>query len=146
MSPNRFVRPDMLACVHDGRRRLGVITGARLCLNRAGFRSDIANVAKASVDDFVSTINKHATAKDALTSDKTSASARSCLKALLFATANVPGIEGHRTRQRHVGLAMNLLFHPCVPFFAGQFRWHTISSRKRHVHWAWHSSLWTTSV
>ena len=52
ISPSRFVKPEILACLHDGRRRLATIKGARMCLDRAGFRGDINHIAKTTVEDF----------------------------------------------------------------------------------------------
>ena len=40
----------------------------------------------------------------------------SCAEILLFATSSVPGTEGYRVRQRHLGFSINLLFNPCVLF------------------------------
>ena len=116
-SPNRFVKPEILAFMHDGRRRLGMLTGARACLNRTGFKGDVAQIAKASVEDFIGAVSTFDTANEALASSTPSEPARACLKALLFATSNVPGTEGYRIRQRHFGLACNLLFSPCTLFF-----------------------------
>ena len=119
-SPNRFVRSDILALMHDTKRRLGIITGARACLSRAGFRADVANMAKITVEDFLAASNA-ATASDALVDPTVSDSAKACLKSLLFATAAVPGTEGYRVRQRHLGVSMNILFNPCVLFFTLNF-------------------------
>ena len=52
-SPSRFVRPEILACVHDGRRRLGMLTGARTYLSRKGFAQDLKLLGRATVDDFI---------------------------------------------------------------------------------------------
>eukprot|EP00435_Cladocopium_sp_Y103_P021272 s390_g5.t1 len=119
-SPNRFVRPDILACMHDTKRRLGIITGARACLSRSGFKADIVNMAKVTVQDFLAASNT-TTASDALADSTLADSAKACLKSLLFATATVPGTEGYRVRQRHLGVNMNLLFNPCVLFFTLNF-------------------------
>ena len=119
-SPNRFVRPDILACMHDAKRRLGIITGARACLSRTGFKADVVNMAKVTVQDFLAASNT-ASASDALADSTLADSAKACLKSLLFATATVPGTEGYRVRQRHVGVNMNLLFNPCVLFFTLNF-------------------------
>lgn len=121
VSPSRFVKPDILACMHDGIRRLGIITGARMCLSRAGFRGDVANIAKTSVNDFISAISEETSATNALARNDITDSARACLRALLFATSNVAGTEGYRVRQRHLGNAMNILFHPCTLFFTLNF-------------------------
>lgn len=119
-SPNRFVRPDILACMHDTKRRLGIITGARACLSRTGFKADVVNMAKVTVQDFLAASNT-ASASDALADSTLADSAKACLKSLLFATATVPGTEGYRVRQRHLGVNMNLLFNPCVLFFTLNF-------------------------
>ena len=116
-SPNRFVKPEILAFMHDGRRRLGMMAGAKACMNRSGFNLDVKNLAKTTVEDFVGAITTFETAHDALSSSVPSDPAKACLKALIFSTAAVPGTEGYRIRQRHFGLGLNLLFNPCVLFF-----------------------------
>jgi len=116
-SPNRWVKPEILAMLHDGQRRLKMFAGAKACVNRAGFHLDVRNIAKATVDDFIGAVGAFDSAHDALASDAPSESARACLRALLFATASVPGTEGYRIRQRHFGLGLNLLFNPCTLFF-----------------------------
>eukprot|EP00439_Symbiodinium_sp_Y106_P045736 s403_g5.t2 len=122
-SPSRFVRPEILACMHDGRRRLGMLTGARTYLSRKGFAQDLKLLGRATVDDIIAAQRSvgDASASEAMNRPDLRQSVRVSLKGLLFATANVPGTEGYRVRQRHLGNAMNVLFSPCVLFITLNF-------------------------
>ena len=122
--PSRFVSPDIIACLGDATRRLALLQGTRAVMARRGFGADLKEVSQASSSDIMEAAGLPKPPDcmlDALRRKDISASLKTALRSVLLSTSNVPGTEGRKVSQRHLGHAMNLWFGPSVAFITPNF-------------------------
>ena len=117
--PNRFADPALICIFADVRRRLALLTSTRAVVNRAGFHADLKVIAKATSEDFFDALNivgPKASLRDVSTNPDVSKKLKTVFRTLSLCTANIPGTDGRRATQRHIGHSMNLVFGPCLLF------------------------------
>ena len=130
---NRFASPELIAIFADVRRRLALLTSARAMVSRAGFAKDMDLIAQATSADFLEALNlcgPGAGVKEAAGHPGTSAALKSVLRNLTMCTANIPGTDGRKMVQRHIGHSMNVIFGPCSLFVTFNFA----DTRSKIVH------------
>ena len=126
--PCRFVAPEIVAVLGDVRRRLALLRGTRLALQRHGFSKDLKTIANATVEDYETALGIAGPRESiigALGHKELPASVKTALRTLLLSTSDVPGTEGHKVAMRHNGHANNLFFgaasYFCTPNFADNY-------------------------
>ena len=132
-SSNRFASPEMVAIFADVRRRLALLSSARALVSRAGFTKDMQLIAQATSADFMEALNlcgPEGGVQEVLRNPKTSAALKTVLRNLSICTANIPGTDGRKMVQRHIGHSMNVIFGPCSLFVTFNFA----DTRSKIVH------------
>lgn len=121
---NRFASPEMIAIFADVRRRLALLSSARALVTRAGFGKDLQLIAQATSEDFLAALDLtggRGTVQDAMLHSQTSSALKAVLQNLMVCTANIPGTDGRKMVQRHIGNSMNIVFGPCSLFVTFNF-------------------------
>ena len=121
---NRFASPEMIAIFADVRRRLALLSSARALVTRAGFGKDLQLIAQATSGDFLAALDLtggRGTVQDAMMHSETSSALKAVLQNLMVCTANIPGTDGRKMVQRHIGNSMNIVFGPCSLFVTFNF-------------------------
>ena len=133
LASNRFATPEMIAIFADVRRRLALLSSARAVICRAGFGQDLKLIAEASASDFAQALDilgPRGTVQEAARHPETSKALKAALRTLMVCTANIPGTDGRKMVQRHIGHAMNLVYGPCMLFVTFNFA----DTRSKLVH------------
>ena len=116
---SRFIDSEIIACMGDVQRRLGLLTGTRAAFSRQGFEKDVRLIAHATADEFQQAfglLGPKAHLEGIMRHPKVPAPVKTAMRTLLLSSSNVPGTEGNKTMQRYEGYALTLWYGPAVLF------------------------------
>eukprot|EP00438_Fugacium_kawagutii_P008273 Skav206546 [mRNA] locus=scaffold504:308454:314438:- [translate_table: standard] len=121
---NRFASPALICIFADVRRRLALLSSTRAIIARPGFQGDLNKIAQATAADFLEAVNvvgSKSTMGEISANSRISGNLKNILRTLSLCTANIPGTDGRKAAQRHIGHSMNLIFGPCSLFITFNF-------------------------